>query len=149
MRKQAEKIEIIARSLTGAGALVIAGTALYHASGMQGIVGALETAQVDPFWVAGTKGAWLHFSWHLFVIAAVAGVAMWGREKANRMAVLICGLVAASDVILLLAFVGFFSGVLLLGIGGALLITGSLLLRPIPIPPVAPPTPATPPPTGS
>jgi hypothetical protein len=124
------KTQDIAKSLTGAGALVIAGTALYHASGMQAVVIALETAQVDPFLVKASQGAWLHFSWHLFVIAAVAAVAMWGRDKANRVAVLICGLVAASDVILLLAFAGFFAGVVLLGIGGALLITGSLLLRP-------------------
>jgi hypothetical protein len=115
----------LARTLVLVASVILFVTALFHGSGYTMIARAMETSGTKPFIVAGVKGLWLAFSFHLIVLAVV--VLVVSRDSGAKQVIFLCALIPATDTVLLFHFVGVFVGTVSLAITTILLIAGALL----------------------
>ncbi len=116
----------MARWLIVAGSVILFGTALFHASGYNGVANAIEASNARPFLASAVKGLWLMFSAHLIILSLIIVAA--SRSAHARPLVLLCALMPVFDTLLLLRFAGVFAGTILIAIASTLFIVGGCLL---------------------
>ncbi len=116
----------MARWLIVAGSVILFGTALFHASGYNGVARAIEASGAKPFLVSAVKGLWLMFSAHLIILSLIIVAA--SRSSHARWLVLLCAVMPVADALLLLRFAGVFAGTILIAVAAMLFIAGGLLL---------------------
>ena len=108
-----------------AAAVVLIGTAAFHATGYRPISDAIQASNAKPFLVVAVKALWLMLSAHLVILAAV--VVLANGAPGGRRVLLACALIPAFDTVLLASFVGAFIGTFSLAAAAVLLIAGALL----------------------
>jgi hypothetical protein len=117
-----------ATGLAAAGALLLAATAAFHASGLAGVRKAAEDSALDPMLESIFTPLWLFPTTHWLFVAAVGLIAALRHSPAARLILAMCGLVIAVDAGLLFLHVGPFIGEAMLG-GAALLFIAAAAAR--------------------
>jgi hypothetical protein len=118
----------LARWLVVAGSLILAATALFHATGYRDVTGAIQASGAPPFLVSAVKALWLMFSVHLLVLSLVFLAA--SRIPGGRRVVLLAAMIPLADTALLLRFAGVFVGTISLALATMLFLLGGVLLPP-------------------
>ncbi len=115
----------LSRWLVIAGGLVLAASAVFHATGYSSVSSAMQASGAQASLVAVVRALWIMFSAHLLILSVIVILAS-GVPRARRV-VLACALIPAFDTFLLLRFVGLFVGTFALAGATVLLICGGLL----------------------
>ena len=106
------------------GALLLVATAALHLAGYREAANQLQNAGLPEFWQNAMEGTWVFFSVQLVIIAAAVASQFTNRAPANRAVLFMCVAMLAGNVIVLVAWLGFFIGTVAiatatLAIGGA------------------------------
>jgi hypothetical protein len=117
----------VSRWAIGAAGVILVGTACLHAIGYRPLIEQLVASRIHPPWLAGVKGLWLVFSFHLIILGALFLAAAIRPSWVAKPVLLIAGLVPATDTVVLFAFVGVFVGTVLLGLAALLVYVGVTL----------------------
>lgn len=110
------------RGLLLAAGLVLAGTALLHASAWPLLYHALGESRLDPYWQNVVQGMWVLFVVHLGVIALYLVIGALRPTLLDHRALFICAVLLAADTGVMGGFMGTFAGTLLLGIATVVVI---------------------------
>ena len=113
------------RWLVIAAAVVLAGTAAFHATGYTSVSTAIQSSGAKPFLVAAVKALWLMFSAHLVILSIVVILAT--RLPHPRPVLLACAGIPAVDTVLLFHFAGLFVGTFSVAAAALLLVAGALV----------------------
>ncbi len=105
------------------GALLLVATAALHLSGYRELSNQLQNAGLPDFWREAMKATWVFFSVQLVIIAAAVAAQFTQRAPANRAVLFICVTLLVGNVIMLVAWLGFFIGTV--AIAAATLAIGS------------------------
>lgn len=120
------------RGLLLAAGLVLAGTALLHASAWPLLGRALRDAPMLSEWRNALEGLWVMFAVHLAVIAIYLVAGALRPALVDDRALFICALLLAADTGLLGGFMGMFAGTLLVGIATGTVIVARLVRQRMP-----------------
>ena len=121
----------IARSLAGAGSLILFGGALLHLIAAYPKVSAgVLASNLDAALKPALRSVFLIVGWHWIVIAVVAAVATFTHARTGRTLVLICGFAILVDGALTAAFLGWFVGTDMILLSALLILCGGFALAP-------------------
>lgn len=113
------------RWLIIAAAVILVGTAAFHATGYTSVSTAIQASGAKPFLVAAVSALWLMFSAHLIILSIV--VILASRVQRARPVLLACAGIPAVDTVLLFHFAGLFVGTVALAAAAILLVVGGLV----------------------
>ena len=98
------------RALGIGGALLLVATAALHLSGYGEVAGQLQNAGLPDFWREALKATWVFFGVQLVIIAAAVAAQFTQRNAANRAVLFVCTALLVGNVVVLIAWLGFFIG---------------------------------------
>jgi hypothetical protein len=119
-----------ARWFTPAGCIVLFASAGFHSSGYFRLIGRMHVVGIEPPFDGLIKACWWTLSVEfagLGIIALLAHRMEHGGRKQGGRIVLLCAAISAVTALLLLCFMGLFSGVYLLAVVTVLLLIGGWL----------------------
>ena len=125
MRSHTRKAKIF----TAIGSAILLATAVFHASGYPQIVRATSTASFSPFPVAAFRASWVLFSSYLFPIGILVLLFAFRPPPSSKAVLGVCSALLAMMLVVLLVYVGAFSGAILLGLGTIAVIAAAMLIE--------------------
>ncbi len=116
----------LGRWLVLAGSVILAATAVFHATGYATVASGIDASGARPLIVSAVKALWIMFTIHLIFISVLLFLA--SRTPAAGHLVLVAACVPACDTLVLLRFVGVFIGTLALALATILIAAGGFLV---------------------